>query len=232
MQLMCIGALLCVGGCASQVVYLSDVYVDKALVDDTAIALTEAGLKVDISHVRAPRKLTRPLLIKSPTLFDETYLQQILSALAQHGYPDVEVISMQTGQHFYNGHHVGLYLPEENRPHLPLAMRTENCGDAYATLEFGADGQQFTLERELPNGDLRSLQGKVMLTYEGNVSRAEPHHFELQWSNGQSEFLLERTQIETFFGLRTADIVTLSKPGVLGLPDACQFVTIYDQAPD
>lgn len=224
--------LFMLAGCSSSAVFLSDYYVAPEKVQRVQNALKASQLNVNISHIAAPHKLSHPLLITNPMLFDADYIATIRQAVLASGYRALDVITLSYEQHFYNGHNVGLYLPEDNRPHLPLVMRTENCGDAYATLEFSADGQQFTLERDLPNGDLRTLQGKVVLTSARNLSRAEPRHFELQWPNGQGEFLLERSQIETFFGLRTADIVTLSEPHVFGLPDACQFMTIYGQAPD
>jgi hypothetical protein len=210
--------LLC--GCSSQQVFLSRAQVIPAKINALQQQLQQQGYDVTVINVAPPYKLTQPLLIKSPLLFDDAYINGIVRAIQQQGYATVDVISMQTAQHFYNGYNVGLYLPSSFSINMPVVMQTDNCAGQYMVLQTDADTHNFTLDR---GDEYPLLKGNYSLNAQGNGT--------LSTQNTQMLFKLVRVPVSTWAGERQADKLTVTAQTSSLLPEHCSFITIYDGSP-
>ncbi|QUN05062.1 hypothetical protein KDN34_12675 [Shewanella yunxiaonensis] len=189
----------------------------SSVVDALKAQLKQQGYDVSVIDVAPPYRLTQPLLIKSPALFDDAYIGGIVTSLQQHGYASVDVVSMQTEQYFYNGRNVGVYLPSQVNVIMPMVMQSEDCGQQYIVLETDADA--FSLDR-----------GETFPVIKGHYTVDEQGVGAFSTAHSRLTFKLKRVQVATWNGERPADRLDIVEQINPLLPERCSFITIYDSS--
>lgn len=101
----------------------------------------------------------KPLILYSPTFHNQAMLDDVMDALSELGYTDVDMKSFNLFKHRYTDNNLGIYLPVKYAQTLPPVMRTDACNNTYATIER-VDNSKVIIEVET-DGAPRTIHGDV-----------------------------------------------------------------------
>ncbi len=202
-------------GCAAPVVYLQPGD-SPELAEDVIQRLETKGLDVQLLESPLPYSIAAAELLIHPLLTGGDLLELVKDSLREEGLADIQVKDFSQSNHFYSSGHLGIYLPREQIS-LPVVMQTRECGDIRATLERLSD-TQVLLEMVAEPEDIQIPGTYFMSGDTGTVTLADVSY----------GFTLTEIEVDTFFGLRPADVIRLeSNKQNPQLFDQCEFITVY-----
>lgn len=135
-------------GCAQKIIYISTLHGTSEQVQQVKKLLEYKGHDVELTNVRLPKPNVNAMIIHNPVTNDKAYINDIRSTLNAAGYNQIDLVTFNSLNHFYNESNVGIYLPTISFPVLPVAMQTLKCQGKYGTLEAT---QNMTLTIEFEN---------------------------------------------------------------------------------
>ena len=202
-------------GCAAPVVYLQPGD-SPELAEDVIQRLETKGLDVQLLESPLPYNIAAAELLIHPLLTGGDLLELVKDSLREEGLADIQVKDFSQSNHFYSSGHLGIYLPREQIS-LPVVMQTRECGDIRATLERLSD-TRVVLEVVAEPEDMLVEGTYVMKGGQGTVTLNHVNY----------DFTLTAIEVDTFFGLRPADVIRLesNKQNPQAF-DQCEFITVY-----
>ncbi len=188
-------------------------------------ALADAKLVVEENVEQGiPDKYGDASLGVNPGFKDRTLLDKLKSIIYGVGYLQIDEYRWAEGSHYYSPGHVGLYLRSrvhEGGYRMPPFLRTRKCQHGDATLQFLPDGRLVleyekdsdTLELARRSGQWKLIGSDLRVTFDD--------------SRINQEFRLQRRQVETYLGMRPADVFTPNR-AIEGMALLnCPYLIIY-----
>ncbi|MCJ8321476.1 MAG: hypothetical protein MJK12_17710 [Colwellia sp.] len=186
--------------------------------------LIEKGYRVKVLNITIPVEFPNSVIAINPSYQNFSAINELSLLLESLAFSTAVERRFGQGHHFYTANNIGLYLrnPEVNSANsMPPYLRTQYCKKGDANLEFRKNGE-FTLETESYVNDdyvLDTLPGKWWL-----ANRV----LTLTLDNGTTaKFIKDQQQVETYQGMKPADVFLPSKENAELKQLSCKFIIIY-----
>lgn len=151
-----LSALFFIAGCAVPIVYLNDYELEETSFEKVKTSLEENGFKVKRVSLKPPSNINESAIITgSKATVEQNYIQ-LMSILASLGYSNTGITFVESGNHWYRGDNIGVYLFDDGvreKPEREIIgeYTADNC-DSMTSLILNTDGKfniTYTHGREL-----------------------------------------------------------------------------------
>lgn len=131
-------ALLCLSACSSPTIYLNDYDLTQDNFRRVKTELEDHGYVVESVSVQPPDTITESTIITGPrpTVLDN--FRGLYDILEKLGYPNMAIQAIESGNHWYRGDNIGLYLFDQG-------ARTEHRRMVIGTYTSKACTSQLTM---------------------------------------------------------------------------------------
>ncbi|RUO59964.1 hypothetical protein [Pseudidiomarina marina] len=139
-----LSALFFIAGCAVPIVYLNDYELEESNFEKVKNALEEKGFKVNRVSLKPPSNIHESTIITGSKATVEQNYNQIMPILASLGYSNTDITFVESGNHWYRGDNIGVYLFDDGvgeKPEREIIgeYSSDNC-ESMKSLILKADG--------------------------------------------------------------------------------------------
>lgn len=142
--LTCISLVFFIAGCSVPIVYLNDYDLKKSNFKKVKTSLEENGFNVKPISIKPPSNIKESTIIMGPKPTVEQSFHRLVSLLEHLGYSNIGITPVESGNHWYRGDNIGLYLFDDGIRARPVSeiigeYATDNC-ESMVSLILSAEG--------------------------------------------------------------------------------------------
>jgi|GEM_PF-1401320 len=201
--LTCISLVFFISGCSAPIIYLNDYDLKKSNFEKVKTSLEESGFNVKPISIKPPSNIKDSTIITGPKPTVKHSFHRLVSLLEDLGYSNIRITSVESGNHWYRGNNIGLYLFDDGIRSSPESevigkYATDNC-ESMVSLILSAEGNF-----NITYADGNELLGEWLITsmpYLNLRNKRTGLNFYYQINVQEQSDLLGKVDVVTLFPL-------------------------------